>query len=185
MTFRDFKAQVNALPAHDLASVPCDGVELNGCDVALPSSAENERIADLESDLADTEEKIVEAGKTIEELEGERDKLRDELDALKDTLADLRDPESGVTLKDMLARTEAAEKKEREWADIAQHNRRLAEADRAELLALRKRKGIDCNLFAHRAEVLTILNTFVGCTPEQAPRLKERAKEVLGKVYAK
>lgn len=166
MTFRDFKAQVNALPAHDLASVPCDGVELDGCDVALPGTGDPERIEELEDSLRDAE-------KEVEEL---RFAAQESADHLEKLLADFKSGD--LTVVRMKERMENAE-------DLMRRYRAESEADRAELLALRKRKGIDCNLFAHRSEVLTILNTFVGCTPEQAPRLKERAKEVLGKVYAK
>lgn len=169
MTFRDFKAQVNALPAHDLASVPCDGVELVGCDINLPGAGDPERIEDLEDQLRDAEKEF-EKEVTERINEGQR------ADNAEEMLADFKSGD--LTVVQMKERMENAE-------DLMRRYRAQSEIDRRELMALRKRKGFDHNLFAHRNEVLDIINTLASSAPEQAPGLKARAKEVLGKVYAK
>lgn len=71
MTFRDFKAQVNALPAHDLASVPCDGVELRGTDIEFVNAESNvyvvenarEQLARVAKELARSKRKRAKGGR--------------------------------------------------------------------------------------------------------------------------
>lgn len=175
MNLGDLQESIAALAAsrHRLTETNCEGVSVKSWGVAL------------EFDESDA------AGK-IEDLTQERDDLAKELEASDadkvnaqqraDTAEALLDEvknesEPGLTLRE-------ARKQCVEWEIIAKDNRRICEEARRELTALRQRKGVTVALFANQGEILHVLGQV--CTyPDDAPRWKARAKELLAKLYAK
>lgn len=169
MTFRDFKAAVNALLAHDLAAVPCDDVTLDGTDVTFLNASELVELEEAREEIRETEKECTRLNDLLENAERDIEKVETMLSEFKD---------GTLTVLGMKARMENAE-------DLARRYRTLHDQMLAELTAMRKRKGIDCNIFAHRNEVLNCLNEVTACAPQDLPAVRARIREVLGRVYAK
>lgn len=172
MTLQDLKDTLASLPAHALADTNVDSVEIAGTDVVLVIDASEtaERIAELEAELKEREAELAKAEADLDEF------VDKSLEARK-ALADLKDPDSGVTVATMLERMGAAEGRVKTWQERAQKSDTDAATSRRELLALRKRKGVECGVVRHAGEVVLLLRQAAG---GMDPALcKGRAAELL------
>ena len=138
----------------------------------------------FETDTSELEEQIAEAKASEARLEaelataeGERDTLETENEKLTEMHLDFADKESGITPATYREQAEAAAKSR----DLYQRamNEAIAERD-----ALRKRKGVECELFKNQQEVLTFLGSCA--TGKLKPdEVVELATQLRVKLYAK
>jgi DNA repair exonuclease SbcCD ATPase subunit len=136
MTLRALKEELAAIHAHDLTPVNVGSVEaLPGCVILDGIDRDADALDGLREDLAASEA-------AAKEAEAEADGLRDELDRLSAEQTDAADMQQEI---DRFRQAAA------DWASEVQ-------VLRAELSALRKRKGVPVGLLAHWRGAYDLIN---------------------------
>lgn len=144
MNLRDLKKEVGALRLHDLADTNALGVRVDGGAVLVEFDT-----AQIESDLAEAREERDDAEKELKECERERDEWERRAGELEAAAEDVKSPESSELhhAREELTRFRTAA------ANWAQEVERM----RAEVQALRKRKGVAAGVAAYSHEIWTLL----------------------------
>jgi len=171
LTLSQIHAELLRIYAHDLTPTNVLAVE------RMPNGDVR-----FETDTSELEEQLAEAKQSEARLEAElkqteegADRLEAENQKLAQMHEEFADKESGITPATYHERAEAAEKARQLFRDG------MVEA-RAERDALRKRKGITCELFKHEREVLTLLSHMARGSAEFTA-IKTRANELLKKLH--
>ncbi len=176
MKLTDLKNELdNLLYRHPLTETNVDSVSMDGTDIRLETD-----VSYLRNELDDANSSLAAYEKSEKELEEKLDAAETERDELRELVADIKDPESGRTLKDFM--DEAKEANERAKRHIA-----IAKAAHDECMALRKRKGVEPELFANGREIIELIREIAYDkrfeTAGPCRRAEELASKLSGAVY--
>lgn len=175
MNLRDLSQALAPLVGsmHPLTETNVEGVSQDGGMVLLDFDT-----AELEAEIKELKEDVARFTDEIKSLEDESAKTETRADALEALLDEVKDEaEPGLTLRE-------ARDKYAEWRHISDIDKRISEEARAELTALRKKKGVTANLFANERVVLLLLSR-IAKYPKDAAMHAAEATVLLNKLHVK
>ena len=146
ITLSQLHSDLLRIYAHPLSSTNITGIQHTAGGAVFFETDTSE----LEENLAEAKASEARLEAELKKVEAERDKLNAENEKLTEMHLEFADKGSGITPATYREQAEDAE------AMRADYGRAMTEA-RAELLALRKRKGIACELFKNAREIQDFL----------------------------
>lgn len=180
ITLSQLHSEMLRIYAHPLSSTNITGIQHTAGGAVFFETDTSE----LEANLAEARQsearlkaELKEANEEIERAEAERDKAYERNEELLQMHDAFKDPASGITPATYRQQAEDAE------AMRADYGRAMTEA-RAELLALRKRKGIECELFKNAREIQDFLQ-LCAAGKLQPAAVALHATELRTKLYTK
>lgn len=152
MTLSELREQLGRIAAHPLTECDVGSVQLTAHGVQFTMDK-----SELEGLLEDAKESEEQLEKDVSRLEAEVTAKEEENEKLQENLDLAKQADNAETLLEYKQAAEDAEKSERQWREISEHNCRVCGEAVTEMKALRSRKGVPAELFKRHREVVDYL----------------------------